>query len=81
MLIERLFFPKKRQQLIDRNDFLRREIKKFSLKDSCLSPHRDTAAELEALEGMKREIAFNNRLKETLFAQYTLSLIGIKPKI
>jgi hypothetical protein len=80
MLIELLFLPRKRQQLIDRNRELRREIKKFSLRDSCLSPNRDTAAELEAIEGMKREIKFNRRLMNTLAASYILAHIGIRPR-
>jgi len=81
MLIEILFLPRKRRQLIERNNYLKREIKKFKLKDSCLSPNRDTAAELDALSGMEREINFNNRLMNTLFANYLLSFIGVYPKI
>ena len=80
MLIELLLLPRKRQQLIDRNKELRREIKKFSLRDSCLSSRRDTAAELDALEGMKKEINFNKRLINTLVVRYIMAHLGIRPK-
>jgi len=81
MLIEIIFLPKKRHQLIERNNHLRREIKNFKLKDSVLNPHRDTAAELMALDGMRREIKYNSKLMNTLVASYLLSLIGLRPKI
>jgi Tfp pilus assembly protein PilN len=81
MLLTKLLFPSKCQQLRERNDFLTREIKKFKLRDSCLSPHRDTASELDQLEKKKREIKFNNKLLSTLIACYLLSLIGVYPTI
>jgi len=74
-------FPSKRQQLSDRNSFLKKEIKKFKLRDSCLSHNRDTANELSQLEDMKREIKLNNKLMNTFVAYYLLSFIGIYPKI
>ena len=81
MLIEIIFLPKKRHQLTERNNTLRREIKNFKLKDSVLDPERDTAAELMSLEGMEKEITFNEHLKKTLVANYFLSIIGLRPKI
>lgn len=81
MLIETIFLPNTRQQLIERNDTLRRQIKSFKTKDSILNSRRDTAEELMALEGMEREIKFNKKLMNTLVLRYLLSLIGIRPKI
>jgi hypothetical protein len=81
MIAEIIFMPRKRRQLIERNRQLSKEIKKFKLKESCLSPNRDTAAEIAHIDGMKREIRFNRRLMNTLFASYLLSLIGVYPKI
>jgi len=81
MLVEIIFLPNKRHQLTERNHQLRREIKNFKLKDSVLDPRRDTAAELMALEGMEKEIKFNEHLKKTLVANYLLSLIGLRPKL
>lgn len=81
MLIEMLFMKRKKKQLTERNKELERRIKRFSLQDSCLSPSRDTVSEMSDISNMKREIKFNRRLKNTLFATYVLSLIGIYPKI
>jgi len=81
MLFEIIFMPRKRQQLVDRNIFLKRQIKNFKIKDSCLNHKRDTAAELMALDGMRREIKYNSRLKNTLAASYLLSSLGIYKKI
>lgn len=81
MLIEIIFLPRKRRQLSERNNFLKKEIKRFKLKDSCLSPNRDTADELASLKGMENEIKFNSRLMNALFANYLLSFIGVYPKI
>ncbi len=81
MPIGMLFVPRKRRQPAERNKELERRIKRFNLQDSCLSPSRDTVAEMSEISSMKREIIFNRRLKNKLFATYIFSLIGIYPKI
>jgi hypothetical protein len=82
-MLGKLFLPNKRNQLLERNTKIIKEIKTLEKdrRNSILSPRRDTVSEIIYIEELNREKSYNERLLSSLFMWAVLTRFNINPKL